>query len=406
MQPPELSSKSAVLMSAENGQILISHNGKDKYSPACLVKVITCLLAVEKNNIEDIIEIKNTYQIPGEKNIGLKEGEQIQLKWLLYAALLANASDAAMAIAEHTSGSIDDFMLLANEKVKQLGCTNTNIVNPTGRYNENQYTTAEDMAIIAKAAFENPQILSILKTKKITIPKTNLSEQRQFWTNNHLISAFIENKYIYPDALGGKTGYTKQDGYNLFALASKGGRDLIVIVLGGEKKDNIIQTFNDATRLLNFGFSNFKIKTIANSGDILYELKIANAKGRDFVTLVAENSLKGFVYKNDAEPEFDKNFQIPENVIAPIKKGQHIGRVTYSYNGSEVGSINLIASSDVKPNLLLSTRLLLGYIWAISPIRYIVYGIVCIVILYLITIPPLVKYAEKKANKKYRKHRK
>lgn len=405
MQQSDITSEAAVLMSATNGQIIYSHNGDEKKSPAGIVKILTCLLAAEKSSINDVVEIQNTYPSTGENNIGLKQGEQIGLQWLIYASLVANANDATNALAEYTSGNVDDFVGQMNERAKQLGCKNTNLTNPTGVYDENQYSTAEDMALITKAALENQHILSILKTAKITIPATNLSDARFYRTNNHLISAFIENKYIYPNALGGKTGYTEQGGYTLSAFAAKGDQKLIAVVLGGSSKDNTILTFRDATNLFDLGFSNFHIKTIAAAGDILYELKLTNSKNTDFVTLVAETSLKALVDKNDVDPKFDKKFDIQKGVAAPIQKGQIIGTVTYSYNGSTVGSINLISSADVEPNFILNTQVMIGKVWGFAPVRWIVYIILIIFALYLLIIPPMVRHIERKANEKYKRRK-
>ena len=265
---------------------------------------------------------------------------------LLYALMVKSANDAAYVLAEHVGGSVDGFSEMMNNKAKDIGCSSTHFVNPNGIHDENHYTTANDMYLIAKYAMQNEFFRKLVTTKTYTLHPTNLypNSDRSFSTTNALIDDTSSLFYKY--AIGIKTGYTSQAGECLVAESSRDGLDFIAVVMdaGVPSKGN---RFVDATKLFEYGYDNYTLTKIKEKNMLIETIEIENGdkETRDLdvlidspITVINNKSLN----INGLIPDIEYN----ENLLAPIQKGDLIGKIKYKVDDIEY-TAGLIAGADV-----------------------------------------------------------
>lgn len=267
-------SKSAILINAETGAILYEKNARTPGYPASITKVATALYALEKKGMsldeiatatEEAIGVVSAqakrinnvrypaYRLePGGSHINIKIGEKLPLRALLYGLMLASGNDAANVIAQHTVGSIPQFMQELNTYLKQIGCRDTNFTSPHGFHDPLHLTTALDMAIITRRALKFPIFREVVKTVRYTRPETNKQPASYLVQSNKLIK---QGQFNYPKAIGVKTGYTSPAGHNLVAAAENGERTLIAVLMGG---DEVNKRYRDAIALFEAAFAEKK----------------------------------------------------------------------------------------------------------------------------------------------------
>lgn len=251
MTAPEISSAGAVLYDATHGVFLYEKNADTKYYPASITKLLTALLVLEKANLNDTVTFSSnevTNLESGAVTLSLKEGDKVSVKDCLYGLLLKSANEIANGLAEHVGGSISGFSSMMNEKAKALGCTNSNFVNPNGLNNSNHYTTAHDMALIAKAAFENETLRTIASTTSYKFPATKAAGERTI-TMGHKMLYSSDSRY-YEGIIGGKTGYTSLAGNTLVTCAERDGVRLIAVILKSQSTH-----YADTKALLDYGYA-------------------------------------------------------------------------------------------------------------------------------------------------------
>lgn len=253
---PVITCQSAIVMDASTGQVIYEKDAYSKQYPASTTKIMTALIALEKGNMSDTL-VMSENAIWGidrdSSNIGLDVGEEISMKDGLYAILMSSANEVCVGAAEHISGTTDAFVALMNQKAKELGCTNTNFVNVNGLHDDNHYTCAYDLALMARSALGNPSFREMSACTYYEVPPTNLiSDTRYLWQNNELICNTSD--YYYSYCTGGKTGYTDQAGGTLVSWATYNDMELICVVMNTQPKDNI---FTDSIKLYNYMFYNY-----------------------------------------------------------------------------------------------------------------------------------------------------
>lgn len=348
---PNIASPSALLMDLNTGKILYEKNIDNKMYPASLTKVMTAILALENCELTDVATVSQNavMSIPsGYVTANLKIGEEVTIEQLLSVLLVGSANDSAVVIAEHISGSVEDFSILMNDKAKELGCKSTNFLNPYGAHEENHYSTAYDLALISKYAMENETFKRLVSTTSYTLPTTNKynKKDRYFSTTNALL---YDNKYEYKYATGVKTGFTTPAKNCLIASANKNNLELLTVVLGAtQNEDGLSNRYLDTINLFEYGYENYALKEVSKSGDIIQTVKIKNAT-RDTKKLDAaiSNDISALVKSADKDSATLPQVSINENLKAPISKGEVIGSVTYTLEGIEYTE-NLIANNDVK----------------------------------------------------------
>ena len=333
----ELTASSAILIDAENGEILFELNSNSKKPNASTTKMLTGILALENIDINKKIKASKYACDTGESEIYLSEGEALTVEELIYSILLKSANDSSVVLAEAISGSEKDFVKLMNTKAKLMGAKNTNFTNPHGLHDENHYSTAYDLASIAKYAINNKKFLEIVGTKKKIIPWEGNPYKRELINHNDLVLKYDWVKGI-------KTGFTENAGHCLIALGVKDGVRLITVVLNSNSSEDC---YNDTLKLFEHGFTNFELKIYIEKNGVIKKM-VAPFWDKE-INILAKNEVK--VRINKSEDRLGKIIKI-NSMELPIKKGDVIGSVMIKRGGMLLGETELISSEYVrKPNL-------------------------------------------------------
>ena len=255
---PEIQADSAILMDADSGAILYGKKINTEQYPASITKLLTCLVVWENCSPEEVVTFSRNAVFGierGSSNIGIDEGETLTIDECLYAILLESANEVAAGVAEHVAGDQASFAAMMNEKAKELGCKNSNFVNPHGLPNDAHYTSAYDMALIARAFFSYDHLAEIAGTAYYHLNATATQKDEIDLRNHHRMLQGCQRgtKYIYPYTVGGKTGFTTIARETLVTCAEKDGMRLICVIL----KDEAPHHYLDTTNLLEFGFNDF-----------------------------------------------------------------------------------------------------------------------------------------------------
>lgn len=357
-------SDSAILMDFKTGTILYSKNSNEKMYPASTTKILTAIIALEECNLDDMVTVsKSAISVipPGYSSANLLESEQISVKDLVTVFLVHSANDAGYVLAEHISGSIDEFANLMNKKATEIGCKDTHFTNPSGIHDENHYTTSYDLSLIARYCMLNKNFRNIVSQKSCTINRTNKSDVRTYKNTNDLINP--SSKYYLEECVGIKTGYTSQAKNCLISACSKNNLALICVVLGSNQMSNGESSrYQDSINLFKYGYSNYSVKTFANKDDIIKNIEVKNGtKETRNLDLILEDSISGLLKNSENIP--DASITLNDNISAPIAKGTVLGTISYNIDNMQYTK-NLIASHDVNKDdfTLLILELLLGII--------------------------------------------
>ena len=262
-QAQDITSTAAVVVEESTSTILYAKNMDQPLYPSSAVKIMTCLVALENSSLDEQVTMTETgvaEVTDGSANISSQLGEVFTMEQCLYAIMVGSANDIALQVAEHVSGSVEAFVQKMNEKAKEVGCKDTVFTNPTGLPDENQHTTAHDLAKITRAAMQNDTLRTISSSVSYTIPATNLSGGDRVLTSNFTMIKPGDPAY-YQGCLGGKEGFTQASGSVLATAANRNGMTLICVVLNGASG----QTDDEAIALLDYGFNNFKKVSLGNN---------------------------------------------------------------------------------------------------------------------------------------------
>ena len=328
---PTVSARSAVLIDAESGQILYGKDENTRRGMASTTKIMTALVALEHSSLDEVVIVApEACGIEGS-SIYLFPEEQITMETLLYALMLQSANDAAEAIAYAISGSLEGFVVLMNEKADELGLSATHFDNPHGLDGETHYTTAYELAKIAAAALENETFRRIVGTEKKAIPLHNGEATRLLVNHNRLVRE-------YDDVIGVKTGYTRACGRTLVSAAEQNGVTLICVTLD-DGNDWV-----DHRALLDYGFSLYETVTLADIGEISYEIPVC---GGIQASVMVENVEKITVSLPKEHGEIRAVFELPRFVYGGIEKGRVLGTVRFFAEDTEIGSAPFVAKETV-----------------------------------------------------------
>lgn len=334
---PETLSPSVILMEESTGTILYEKNSDEAHYPASITKIMTTLLALENGNLSDMVTFSDD-AINNTEGSGIARdyGEQMTLEQCLYGVMLESANECAYAVAEHVGGTVENFVDMMNAKAKELGCTNTHFANPHGLQDENHYTTAHDMALIAQAAYQNETFRIIIGTKMYTIPPTNKHAEETVLRNHHDMLCTYHNanrKYLYPYCVGGKTGYTATANSTLVTYAEKDGMTLICVVMNTQSPNQFIDTVN----LFDYAFDNFQVLNIAeNDTNYSAETTVDNGNLNNIEPFVELDKDAVIVLPKTAEFS-DTSSSVEYNDSDP----DIAGSITYTYAGRNVGKADI-----------------------------------------------------------------
>ncbi len=360
---PNISSPKAVLIDADTGQVLYDKNAHVKAYPASTTKIMTAILALERGNLEDYVPISKKASYVSGSRIYLLEGEKVTLEQLLYALLLESGNDAAIAIAEHIGGSVEEFAVMMNDKAKQLGALNTHFTNPNGLPDPNHVTTAYDLAQIARYAMTIPAFKKIVDTTRYIMPETNMQDTRYLYNGNKLIK---NTSYSYEGANGVKTGYTTAAGHCFVGSASKNGLQLITVILG---ENNSNRMWENTIKLLDYGFDNYKSVPLNKAGEVIREADVKGSSRK--IKLVTEKAFHYDVLKGQS-PEIERRTVLDGEIKAPVHPGERLGFLEYRIGEDVIGKIRLIADDTNQVQVMLSSIFsskgdnnTLPYIWPV-----------------------------------------
>lgn len=363
---PPIQSKAVVLMDAATGNILFSKDGDEKVYPASTTKIMTVLLAVEaieagKAALSDKVTAGSNITADLSEDgstSGIVPGETMTLENLLYCAMLSSANEACNIIADHIGGSMETFVGMMNSRAQELGCTGTHFANTHGLPNSNHYTTANDLAKIAREAYSHPLFMEICNTAEKTIPATNMSDERKLQNTNGLINKNSElyQGYYYEYARGIKTGHTNDAGYCLVSSASKNDINLLCVVMGGQaiKKTNSTQytNFTDSIEVYNWAFENYSYRDILETTDLVKDIPVKMGKDAEYVTVRPQNAVKALMPKDEDNSSFEQKVTIyceenGEELVAPVEAGEVLGEISIERDGVTYGQSKLVACSSV-----------------------------------------------------------
>lgn len=348
-----INAESAILIDGDTGKVLYEKSAYEKRSPASTTKIMTALLALEHCKTTDVATVTSeaiTSVPSGYSTDLLKMGEELTIKDLLYALLLPSSNEAANVLAIHIAGSIDSFASMMNTKAMELGCKNTHFVNPNGVHDDNHYSTAYDLSLIAKEAMKNDIFRQIVSTASYTLPNSNKYSRidRTLITTNDLIKKQSDNYYEY--AIGIKTGFTTPAKNCLVSSATKDGKTLIAVVLRSNTDNN---RYNDTKTLFNYGFDNFSKKDIVKAGSTIKTIDVKNAtSATKNLNLVAETGINTMVTNDKLNDTIEPQINLNEHLQAPIKKDSIVGTATYTVDNIKY-TINLKAGNEVKKSYTL-----------------------------------------------------
>lgn len=375
-------SPSAILIESSTGRIIYEKNAYEKMYPASTTKIMTAILTLENCNLTDtaIVSTNAVQSIPYSYSTAyLKIGEELTIYQLLNVLLIASANDAAVVLAEHIAGSVESFCSMMNTKAAELGCLNTNFVNSNGIQNENHYSTAYDLAIIARYAMKNETFRNIVATKGYTLPSTNkwIENNRYFSNTNELLqpdSRDSVDNYYYEYCNGIKTGYTDAAKECIVASIKKDNLEFIVVTLGSDKTDNgLSQRYLDCKTLFNYAIQNYSTHKLNDSNSVLKQIDILNGtKDTKTLDVIVQDEINVLISNSTDISSISPNVNIDLALIAPIKKNSVIGKITYTVDGIEYSS-NLLAGSDVVES---ETFTLFFRIFLLFAVLFILYNIV------------------------------
>ena len=370
-QTPDVGSGAAILIETSTGRILYEKNAYKKMYPASTTKVLTAILTLEKCKLSDtaIVSSNALESIPnGYVTVNLQIGEELTIKDLLYALMVKSANDAAVVLAEHISGSVENFAVLMNEKAKELGCQNSNFVNPNGIHNENHYSTAYDLALISKYCMQNNIFRKIVTTTSYTLPATNKydSNDRIFSNTNLLIMTNNNNRadnYYYKNSIGIKTGYTSQAKNCLIAGSLRDGLEFISVVLdAGFTNTGLSIRYLDTISLFDYGYDNFTLTKIKEANNVVHTVEIEKAtKETKNLDLLIKDDITVVNNKTTDTNLIQPKIELKQDLIAPISKNDVIGTITYIVDDIEYTS-DLLAKNDVEKSDFSTLLIVLGLV--------------------------------------------
>lgn len=333
--------KSAVLIERDTGKVLYNKNSNERLAPASMTKIMTMLLIMEaldkgKIKMSDKVRTSEHAASMGGSQIFLEPGEEMTVKEMLKGIAIASGNDASVAMAEFISGSEEEFVQKMNKKAKELGLKNTSFKNPTGLTEEGHYSSAYDMAIMAKELLKYESITKFTGTYEDYLRENT---DKKFWlvNTNRLIK-------FYPGVDGVKTGYTGEAKYCLTASAKKGNMRAIAVVFGASTpKERNAQV----TKMLDFAFSQYETHPLYKRNETVAKVKVKKGKQK-FIELTTSEPISILTKKGEDMNDVKKEIKMKDNISAPIQKGQELGTLVLKKDGEVLAESPVAAKEDMK----------------------------------------------------------
>lgn len=330
---PEINATAAYLLEANTGVILYSKNADAHLYPASTTKMMTALLAAENCEMDEIVSFSHDAVFSleeGSSSIGIDPGESMPMEECLYGIMVGSANEVANAIGEHISGSMDAFVDLMNQRAAELGCADTHFCNTNGLHNDEHYTSAHDLAVIAREFFNNDKLSTVGNTAIHHFEATSTQPDDFYVKNKHKL---INGEIPYTGIKGGKTGYTSAANETLVTCAEQNGMRLICVILEEDSPDQ----FNDTVKLFDYGFSNFVTANIS-ANETKYAIKSTNFFPTNYDILGNSKQLLTLNKDNYIIMPANLTFNKLESVVSySTSSPSEVVQITYSYHGAYLG---------------------------------------------------------------------
>ncbi len=329
----QISAKSAVLINADNGQLLFAKNENDRRPMASTTKIMTALITLETAAVDNkIVTITDSMVHVEGSSMGLKPGNKLSLKSLAEGMLLVSGNDAANSAAIAISGSAKAFASLMNKRAQQLNMTDTHFVTPSGLDDDEHYTTARDLAKLAMAAMQNPDFAEITCQKAMKVQYVDPVQTVRYTNHNKLLS-------LYDGCIGVKTGFTKKSGRCLVSSAERSGIRLVAVTLDAP------DDWDDHQKMLNYGFDKLTRYKIDDSS---YSVQVPVVGGLTNRITARGSAGDDIVVNADTIPNIKRTVELPAFLYAPVQEGQTLGAVRYTLNSETLATTELVAAGSVQ----------------------------------------------------------
>jgi D-alanyl-D-alanine carboxypeptidase (penicillin-binding protein 5/6) len=408
--------KSLIVANYDTEEIIYSHDEDVRVYPASITKIMTAIVVLEKcSDLEKETATAQQYifeELYGANasTSGIQIGETMNIKDLLACLLIPSGNDAALILADKFGGgSVPAFVEMMNNKAKEIGMTGTHFCNPHGLHNDDHYTTAKDVYIMAKYALQYPVFKELVSTTRYNLKKTNMSDARIIAPTKYMMVKASVSVNFYgcenggPIVRGVKPGYPESAGRCLVSFASYKGVNLITVCMGGANEKNKYSTrnyaFDDTEKLLDWVFTSFSYKTMLSKDEQLTEVKVTLSSDADSVILYPEKEITAFVPNTveatSAKVEFEG---VPESVEAPVKKDDVMGVAVLYLADKEIGRVNLVVKDNIKRDPFLYTVHIIFKVIS-SKIFYIPFIIlVVLIIIYIVMTARMHKKRKKELD--------
>ncbi|WP_312092428.1 D-alanyl-D-alanine carboxypeptidase family protein [Niallia sp.] len=333
--------KSAILIDRDTGTVMYEKNSEEKLPPASMTKIMTMLLIMEaidqgKLKLDEKIRTSEHAASMGGSQIFLEPGEEMTTEEMLKGIAIGSGNDAAVAVAERLAGSEEEFVNLMNKKAKELGLESTQFQNVTGLPVADHYSSAKDMALMAKELLKYEDITKFTGTYEDYLREDT---DKKFWlvNTNRLVK-------FYPGVDGLKTGFTAEAKYCLTATAMKNGMRVIAVVFGAPtSKERNAQV----TKMLDYAFSQYETHPLHKREEAIGKVKVSKGSEKE-LTAVTSEPISILTKKGEQIDKLEKVITMNKNLKAPIEKGQEIGKITYKQDGKTLVSSPLVAQKEIK----------------------------------------------------------
>jgi len=331
-EPPRLTADAAVLMDWRTGQVLYAKSAYDRRPPASTTKILTAVLVLENADLSEKVTVSRYAAWTPGSSMPLREGQVLTVGEVLWGILLRSANNGCVAVAEHIAGSERAFVELMNRRAAELGAMNTHFRNPNGLHLPSHYTTAYDLALIARYALTLPAFERLVRTRETTLYTDGTEGEMALRNTNSLL-------WTFAGADGVKTGTTNQAGKCLVASATRGGRRLISVVLHSDDR------YRDTTTLLDWGFANYATVLLARRNSTLATARVSGGT-TGWVSLSPEDDFwVACPLCSNESLQFE--LHVSEPLRAPLRRGQIVGVAEALVGDRVVRAVNLVAAEDV-----------------------------------------------------------
>ncbi len=331
---PSIIAPNALVYDLTYQKILYAKNINEKIANASTTKILTAIVAYENSNMEDVVEISTKAASIGGSKINLRKGDKVKMDSLMKGLLISSGNDAAIAIAEHVGGSVENFCNLMNERAIELGAQNTNFVTPHGLDNEEHYTTLNDLLIFSKYFMQIPYLREIVDTER-TVIKINNYEKELRSTNEML--------FLYDGVNGIKTGYTSKAGRCLITAISSGDRDLITMVLGCETKK---QRTEETIKLISYGYGEFEEVDICENMQKIFDIRIRKAIKEKYKLEI--NGDRKHLLRKEEKNNIKYQYEVAEVLTAPIERDTLLGKIKVYIDDTIISEIDIKAPFTIE----------------------------------------------------------